>query len=126
MKRFEEVKAWQKARDLANVFFKFSMQEPFLKEHHIRNQMLRSVGSIMDNIAEGFERGGNKEFIQFLFIAKGSAGEFRSQLYRCRDFGLMDEEKFKLLFGYVEEVSKMTMSLIKYLKQSPLKGDKFS
>ncbi|MFK7970782.1 MAG: four helix bundle protein [Bacteroidia bacterium] len=126
MRRFEDIKAWQKARDLAKVFFELSQQEVFLKERHIRTQMLRSAGSIMDNIAEGFERGGNKEFIQFLFIAKGSAGEFRSQLYRCKDFNMIDEEKFSLLFGYSEEISKMTMALIQYLKKSPLKGDKYS
>jgi four helix bundle protein len=85
IKSFEEIEAWQRARPLSKEIFELKIFGSFSKDYRLRDQINRSTGSIMDNIAEGFERGGTKEFIQFLAIAKGSAGEVRSQLYRARD-----------------------------------------
>ena len=87
--------------------------------------MLSSSGSIMDNIAEGFERGGKIEFIHFLTIAKGSAGELRSQLYRSLDQMHIDEAVHVQLTGMAEDISKMVNGLIKYLNQTEIKGEKY-
>jgi four helix bundle protein len=83
IKKFEDIEAWQKARVLCQEIYRISREGQFAKDFALRNQICASSGSIMDNIAEGFERGGRKEFIQFLGIAKGSSGEVKSQLYRA-------------------------------------------
>lgn len=83
IKSFEEIEAWQTARSLSKEIFGLTNFGSFSKDYGLRDQINRATGSIMDNIAEGFERGGSKEFIQFLAIAKGSAGEVRSQLHRA-------------------------------------------
>ena len=80
-KMFEELQIWQKARELVKTIYKFSLSAPFKKDYSLSDQTRRSSVSVMSNIAEGFERGSNTEFIQFLYIAKGSAGEVRTQLY---------------------------------------------
>ena len=85
IKRFEEIKAWQKARVLNSRVGDIIDKGQFKRNFRLIDQVEGSAGSIMDNIAEGFERSGNKEFVQFLYIAKGSCGEFRSQLYRAVD-----------------------------------------
>lgn len=124
-KTFEEIDAWKKARSLADRIFKLTLEGTFSKDYKLRDQINGSSGSIMDNIAEGFERGGNREFIQFLSIAKGSAGETRSQLYRALDRNHITEDQFISLKEEVIQVSKQVSSLINYLKNSELKGVKF-
>lgn len=84
--RFEDLEIWKEARELCKFVFELTSIEIFNKDFKFRDQIRSSSGSIMDNIAEGFERGGNKEFIQFLYISKGSCGETRSQAYRAFDF----------------------------------------
>ncbi len=91
---FEEIEAWQNARTLAKMIFSICQESRFSKDFRLRDQINASSGSIMDNIAEGFERNGNREFVQFLAIAKGSAGEVRSQLYRALDRSYISEETF--------------------------------
>ena len=83
MTEYEDLKIWQKARKLAKDIHSTAIGGPFAKDCGLRDQINRSSGSVMDNIAEGFERDGRQEFIQFLSISKGSAGEVRSQLYRA-------------------------------------------
>jgi len=97
IKRFEDISAWQKARELSKEIYAITKIGRFSKDYELKGQILKASGSIMDNIAEGFERGGKGEFIQFLGIAKGSCGEVRSQLYRALDREYIDKEKFNEL-----------------------------
>src|SRR5574337_832395 len=105
--RFEELEIWQKARQLANDIFKaYSNSEPFSKDYQLKDQINRSSGSIVDNIAEGFERNGRNEFIQFLSIAKGSVGEVKAQLYRAFDRNYITKELFDSLYTEADELGK--------------------
>lgn len=92
----------------------------------INNQLIRASGSIMDNIAEGFERGGNKEFLQYLWIAKASAGECRSQIYRAYDLQVLNQIEFDYFKGKTEEISRVLYGLIKSIKASEWKGQKYN
>lgn len=123
--RFEDIIAWQKARFLCKLINGFTQKEKFSKDFKLISQIKSSSGSAMDNIAEGFERDGNKEFSQFLSISKGSAGETRSQLYRAFDNGYISDEEFKTAYELADEVGKLNGSIINHLKSSELKGNKF-
>ncbi len=123
---FEDLEVWQIARELALELYNESKKEPFSKDYELKNQILRSSGSAMDNIAEGFERGGKKEFIQFLSISKGSSGEIRSQLYRALDRKHITQDKFDDLFEKVSRLSKKLSIFITYLKSSDYKGFKYN
>jgi four helix bundle protein len=125
IKRFEDVEAWQLARELSKEIYKITGINPFSFDYRLKDQIKGSSGSMMDNIAEGFERDGRKEFITFLSYGKGSAGEFRSQLYRALDAGHITQEKFDELFSKAEKYSKMVSGLMKYLNASEIKGKKY-
>ena len=101
-KDFEEIGAWQKARELTRHIYMVSKQGAFLKDFGLRDQIRRASISIMSNIAEGFERSGTGEFIQFLAISKGSAGEVKSQLYVAVDQDYISKEIFELLFIFFQ------------------------
>jgi len=122
---FEDLPIWQKARKLAKFIFEITSKEPFCKDFKLRDQIKDASGSVMDNIAEGFERSGNKEFIQFLYIAKGSCGETRSQSYRAFDFKYINQDVLDELIRITKELSFEISNFIKYLKNSGMKGDKF-
>ncbi len=124
-KRFEDIEAWQKARILVQQIHTITKYPNFQDDPDLKRQIKRSSGSIMDNIAEGFERGGKKEFIQFLSISKASAGETRSQLYRSLDQQLIRQDEFDTLFNLTEEISKMIEGLMSYLRKTELKGPKY-
>lgn len=125
IERFEDLEIWKEARELCKFVFELTSIEIFNKDFKFRDQIRSSSGSIMDNIAEGFERGGNKEFIQFLYISKGSCGETRSQAYRAFDFKYISEADLNKLNTNTISQSTKIANLIKYLKNSDLKGAKF-
>jgi four helix bundle protein len=125
IQRFEDLEVWRIARELALDIYNETLIAPFSKDFELIGQIRKSSGSAMDNISEGFERGGKKEFIQFLGIAKGSAGEVRSQLYRALDRKHITQEKFDILIEKVITLSKKLSRLITYFKNSEYKGFKF-
>jgi len=125
VERFEDLKIWQLARELCQIIHKLTIKDLFSKDFKLVGQINGSSGSIMDNIAEGFERDGNKEFIQFLTFSKGSCGETRSQLYRALDYQYITQEEFDVAYKMTLEESKMLKSFIQYLKDSELKGNRF-
>lgn len=124
--RFEDLEIWQEARNLCSFIFRLTAKETFAKDYRFRDQIRSSAGSIMDNIAEGFERDGNKEFVQFLSIAKGSCGETRSQSYRAYDYGYITENDLEELMARTTSLSKKMAGFIGYLKKSTYKGQKFT
>ncbi len=124
IKRFEEITAWQKARQLTANIYKSTSTGPFAKDFGLRDQIRRAAVSSMSNIAVGFERDGNKEFVQFLAIAKGSTGEVRSQLYVALDAGFLSQPHFNELLASAEEPSRVISGLMRYLRQSGLQGRK--
>ena len=124
-KRFEDLPIWQDSRVFAKQVFEASKKGEFSKEFRLCSQIRASSGPIMDNIAEGFERDGNGEFKQYLYIAKGSCGETRSQLYRAFDYGYLEEEVFEKLKYQSEEISKSISSFIEYLQNTEIKGLKY-
>jgi four helix bundle protein len=123
--RFEDMEIWKDARDLCKFVFELTSKEIFNKDFRFRDQIRASAGSVMDNIAEGFERGGNKEFGQFLYYSKGSCGETRSQGYRALDFKYISEAEFNKLNESALRISTKIAHLIKYLKDSEMKGAKY-
>jgi four helix bundle protein len=123
--KFEDIISWQEARQLNKIVGKLIDGERFKKNYRLIGQLEGSAGSIMDNIAEGFERNGNKEFKQYLYIAKGSCGELRSQLYRAIDRNYIDQNEFDIIFGQTIKISSFIQKLINYLENSELKGSKY-
>jgi len=125
IKKFEDLECWQLARELDKKLIPLTKIGEFAKDFKLRDQILGSSGSVMDNISEGFERNGNKEFFQFLSIAKGSCGELRSQLYRAMDRNYISKDAFERLYQDAEVVAKKISGLMNYLTESELKGSKY-
>ncbi len=125
IKKFEDLEIWQEARRLSNEIKEIVLNSDLKNDFKLRDQIKGSSGSVMDNIAEGFERDGNIEFRQFLSVAKGSAGESRSQLYRVFDYGYITEEKLEKLVNEYEQLSKRIANFITYLNKQDFKGNKF-
>ena len=123
--KFEDLEIWQEARKLAKEVFILSKETDLKTDFRFKEQIKASSGSVMDNIAEGFERDGNLEFRQFLSVAKGSAGETRSQIYRLYDCEYISEEQFKDLKKKYENLSGKIKNFITYLNKKDFKGNKF-
>ena len=121
---FEDLIIWQKSRILCQKIFILIQNDKFTKDYKLKQQINGSSGSVMDNIAEGFGRNGNKELMQYLMIANGSLMETKSQLYRALDRNYITPEYFSDLQELCDEISKMLYSFLKYLKSTSLKGKK--
>lgn len=122
---FEDMEIWQLARLQANELYGIYTTGTFARDFELRNQINASSGSVMDNIAEGFERSGNKEFFNFLVIAKGSNGEVRSQLYRAFDRDHITKEIFEGKLEKNKTLSSKITAFLKYLKSSDRKGFRY-
>jgi len=125
IKRFEDLEVWQLARELNIKIAPISDKLNEAKSYELKNQLDRSSGSVMDNIAEGFERDGNRELIQFLAIAKGSLGEVRSQLYRIFDRNFIEKQNHDVLQEDCLQLGSKLGKFISYLNNSAIKGNKF-
>ena len=125
IERFEDLTSWQKARELNRLVYDATKKGAFAKDYGLREQIRRASVSIMSNLAEGFERGGNKEFIQFLSNAKGSCGEVRCQLYAALDEKYLTEAEFRELCERSQEISRLISGFMAYLRHSELRGSKF-
>jgi four helix bundle protein len=125
IERFEDLEAWKLARALTALVYTCSGVGKFGHDFALRDQIRRAAISIVSNIAEGFERDGDKEFIQFLSMAKGSCGEVRAQLYLALDQKYISEAEFQDLTTKAIQLSRMISGLIRYLRQSQLSGKKY-
>ena len=123
-KRFEELVIWQKSRDFAKMIYSLTRTSTFAKDYGLKDQIQRAAVSVSSNISEGFERNGNVEFTNFLFIAKGSCGEVRSQLYIAYDLNYITQVQFEEAVSQSVELSKSIYSFIKTLKSSSYRGIK--
>lgn len=122
--RFEELDIFQKARELCKQVYSVTKEGEFHKDSRFVQQIHAAAGSVMDNIAEGFERQGNKEFVNFLYIAKGSCGEVRSQIIRATDVGFLDKDTATRLYNDCMGLSKAISAFIKSIKSSDYRGSK--
>lgn len=125
VKDFEELAIFQKARELSKKIYPVTQRDEFKYDTRFVQQIRAAAGSVMDNIAEGFERGGNKEFLNFLYIAKGSCGEVRSQLIRANDLGYLTKEEYDELYTECRKLSAGIMNFIKEIRTSEFAGAKF-
>ena len=123
--KFTDIEAWQGARKLTKEVYRVTKREPFSRDFELRGQIRNASISVMSNIAEGFDRSGNAEFVQFLSIAKGSIAEVLSQLYAALDQGYVTEKEFDELSTLATSTGRKIGALMSYLKRSGLKGTKF-
>lgn len=124
--KFEDLEIFQSARNLSKEVYAITKEGEFSRDSRFVQQIHASSGSVMDNIAEGFEREGNKEFVNFLYIAKGSCGEVRSQIIRASGVGFIDNETATRLYNDCIGLSKAISAFIKTLKDSGFAGSKFN
>ncbi len=115
-KRFEELPCWQKARELCQVIWNLIGQKEFRRDFSLKNQIWAAAGSVMDNIAEGFDDGSSREFVRFLGYSQRSCGEVQSQLYRALDCKYIDKSQFNLAYEYASECRKQIKGFRKYLR----------
>ena len=116
IRRFEDLKAWQYGRDLTNAVYSLTQKQQFKSDYGLVDQIRRASVSVMNNTAEGFERGSNKDFVKFLFIARGSAGEVRSLLYVAMDQKYINKEEFEETYDISIQTSRIIWGLIKSLR----------
>jgi four helix bundle protein len=125
IQRFEDLEVWKKSREICKYIKILTSKEQFSRDYSLKDQIKRSSGSAMDNIAEGFERDGNKEFVNFLTISKGSIGEVRSQTYRAFDYEYINQEEFEFMINETVSLSERLGKFISYLRNTEYKGVKF-
>jgi four helix bundle protein len=117
--RFEEIEAWQTARELTRLIYSFTEEGIFSRDFGLKDQIRRASVSIMSNISEGFESQTQAQFIRYLGLAKASAGEVRSQLYVCKDMGYIKQDQFTEAFAMAENASRQIARFISYLETHP-------
>lgn len=125
IKKFEDIESWKRARSLAKDIYEVTATGKFARDFGLKDQIRRASVSILSNIAEGFERGGDKEFLQFLALAKGSSGEARAQLYVALDQEYISAAQFETLTRAATEVSQLISGFMKHLHESTLRGSKY-
>ena len=125
IKRFDDIEAWQRARQLVQAIYEISSLGDFAKDFGLKEQIRRAAVAVMSNIAEGFERGGDKELLQFLALAKASGGEVRSQLYVALDQNSLNEAQFRSISEQAIQISQLIAGFMRYLQQSDLRGSKY-
>jgi four helix bundle protein len=125
IQRFEDLEVWKKSREICKYVKILTSKEQFSRDYSLKDQIKRSSGSAMDNSAEGFERDGNKEFVNFLTISKGSIGEVRSQTYRAFDYEYINQEEFEFMINETVSLSERLGKFISYLRNTEYKGVKF-
>ena len=125
IKRFEEIKVWREARELAKMVYNATSQGGLAKDFGLKEQIQRATVSVGSNIAEGFARNGNKEFVKFLWIAKGSATEVQSQLYTAKDVGYITDEEFKTIYEKAESCNLLIYRFIRSLRSSEYSGERY-
>lgn len=125
IKRFEDIESWKEARKLTARLYDLCCRKPLAGDYGLCDQLRRAGVSIMANIAEGFGRGGNKEFIQFLSLSKGSASELKSHLYVLLDVGYIVEADFQKLYAQADHIEVLISGFMNYLQNTELKGRKF-
>lgn len=118
IKRFEDIEAWQTARALANLIYSLSSTDPFAKDYGLKDQIRRSAVSVMSNIAEGFESRTQPLFINYLGLAKASAGELRAQLYLALDLKYISQDQFSKAHESADKVSRQIYKFMRYLEQN--------
>lgn len=123
--KFEELESWQLCRELSRRVFEFTEKTPFSKDYALKDQINRSSGSAMDNIAEGFGRGSRNEFVNFLSFTCGSLTEVKSQLQRALDRNYITQEEFDVTYELADKAYNKTGSFIQYLNKTPISGQKF-
>lgn len=119
IERFEDIRAWQKGRELCKLVYTFTKQGGFTRDFGLRDQIRRAAVSIISNIAEGFESQNNRTFVKYLYIAKGSCGEVRAQAYVALDQGYIGQQEFEQLNNIAEETGRLIGGFIAYLVQHP-------
>lgn len=123
--KFEDIEAWKCGRELKQAVYRCSKVGEFARDHALKDQIRRAAMSVTANIAEGFERDGNREFIQFLSTVKGSCGEMQDHLYTALDESYVNQSEFKKLYLKASETGKLIAGFMKYLRNSEIKGTKF-
>ena len=125
IKKFEDIESWKSARKLTSEIYTVTSTGSFVRDFALKDQIRRASVSILSNIAEGFERGNDKEFAYFLSLAKGSSGEVRAQLYVALDQGYLAPETFRRLSQCAKEIGELLSGFIRYLNQSTLRGNRY-
>ncbi|HEY8559123.1 MAG TPA: four helix bundle protein [Pyrinomonadaceae bacterium] len=126
IERFEDLEIWQLSKSLANRIYDATSTSKFSQDYVLRDRVRRAAVSIFSNIAEGFERNGNKEFIQFLYIAKASCGEVRAQMTFAKDRNYISQNDFELVYKNLVSLSNQISGFIKYLRKCEIRGSKFN
>ena len=125
IEKFEDIVAWQKARILTKEIYACTKVGQFARDFGLKDQIQRASVSTMANVAEGYERGGDKEFSQFLSTAKGSCGEVKSHLYVALDQEYLTPVAFSQLYGKADEVGRLIFGFMEYIRDSHMRGRKY-